>query len=779
MPSNSVPQNFGGMACPLSMGFGRAHGPQAVVAYMTVDGVVNANLGSLLWMQIGSAVFVGFLSNLKSDGDTTTLRAVDWRDRLHDQYYYAAFNMQESDGRFYHIPEFYWEAQLRVWISKELIQNDFDSVQLFANPFGPGDINLIINIAGQGLISALTLLKWWAAIWDFTFTAEQTALDILSRSYPLNLDWNGGVRRAEVIQQLLERCGCQFTCYGFRNLHVTIRGFTDNAFAQQFLQGFASYCTVGASEGSIGVEFNEKGRRVSVIGDRNKYEMVFPCIINWNPIWTVDLVFNGFILYALLEKHGLSRKSKLRELPEEYHDYETWDDSDFAGQGRLGERKTRNDMEIGDYVDKIPFHVYKVVNTLAARKFVSNSEDFTKAGGKCIFLEPDGRKPVRLANPGGGGAYSEFPLENLPLETGWDDNSVNSRWPISSKLVTDSNLQYMVYATSQHMIRGADFPFDEQRVFVPKDNGVSIAVEEMVSQANVTEASYLVRVVFSAAQVWIDKDKSIDKKNIVAGIHPDRVLVRMALDAEYFAQTFGEMHNGPRVREQKLSVRNLYQSFILNDDDANHPQFYFDKAGKFVQVGIGAVEEVAVLRQNFLKNMEEGGVIPVAYSIRAGNVAQGLAKQILNHPYSLRTGRLRFDGRAGVMVDGVIESTAITFDQENGIVENVNLTSERIDDQYINSPTVIRVSRVEKTEDDLEKDKQLAIDLAVIRSAKLAKKVMTVIDAGIRSITGLFKPAEVETVFGAAGKIEVAMPAAVVDDHDHKVGDVLIIGKPK
>lgn len=778
MPSNSVPQSFGGMACPLSMGFGRAHGPQAVVAYMTVDGVVNANLGSLMWMQIGSAVFVGFLSKLESNGDTTTLRAVDWRDRLHDQHYYAAFNMQESDGRFYHIPDAYWQAQLRVWISREIIQQDFDTVQLFAQPLFAADLPLFINVAQQGLVSAATLLQWWAATWDFTLTGEQNAIDILSRSYPLNLDWNGGTKRAEVIQQLLERCGCQFTCYGFRNLHVTVRGFTDNAFAQQFLQGFTSYCTVGASEGSIGVEFNEKGRRAVIIGDRNKYEMVFPCIINWNPIWTVDLVFNSYALYALLKKHGLSRRSKLSELPAEYHDLQTWDSNDFAGQGELPERKTRNDMEIGDYVEKIPFHVYKVVNTLAARKFTSTSEDFTAAGGECVFLESDGRVPVRLAGPGGG-TYSTFPLENLPLETGWDDDSVNSRWPISSKLVTDSNLQYLVYATSQHMIRGADFPFDEQRVFVPKDNGVSITVEEMVSPANVTEASYCVRVVFSTAQVWIDKDKSVNSKNFISGINPDRVLVRLALDAEYFAQAFGEMFNGPRVREQKLSVRNLYQSFVLNDNDANTPQGFFDDTGNFVQIGVGAVEEVAVLRQNFLKNMEEGGVVPVAFSVRAGNVAQGLAKQVLNHPYSLRTGRLRFDGRAGVMVDGVIESTAITFDQENGIVEMVNLTSERIDDQYINSPTVIRVSRIEKTEDDLEKDKQIAIDLAVRGSTEVAKKVMTVIDAGIKAITGLFKPAEIETVFGAAGKVEVALPAAVVDDHDHKVGDVFIIGKKK
>lgn len=768
MPSNSVPQNFGGMACPLSMSFGRAHGPQSIVAYMTVDGVMSAPLGTGIWMQIGSSVFVGFVSKLESNGDTTTFRAVDWRDRLQDVHYFAAFNMQESDGRFYHIPDPYWKIQSKVWLTRELIQQDFDKVQatFFVEGF---EVDIMLNVLGTSLVSALTLMQWFATQWDFTFTAEKNAYDILSRSYPLNLDWNGGAKRGDVIQQLLERCGCQFTCYGFKNLHATVRGFTDDAFSQQFLQGFASYCTVGADQGSIGVEFNEKGRRVLIIGDRNKYELVFPCIINWNPIWTFELCRNSLLLYALLKKHGLTRRSKLSELPKEYHDNQTWDDNDFAGEGALGERKTRNDMEIIDYVEKVCFHVYRVVNTFAARKFTKNADEYD---GELMLLDDNGLKPAEVSDDIGGLFYTTIAMTDLPLEIGWDDNTVSSLWPLSSKLVTDSNLQYMVYATSQHMIRGAEFPFDEQKVFVPKDQGCSIAVEEMMNPNDLSQSLYCVRVWFNNSQVWIDKDKEF---NDPAAVKPDRVLVRLTLDAEYFAAAFGEMQNGPRVREQKLSVRNLYKAFTLNDNGL--PGVPIIGAGPdFPTLGFGASEEVGVLRQNFVKDLEAGGAVPIAKVIKADDIAAGLAKQLLNHPYQLRSGNLTFTGRAGVMVDGVIESTAITFNSE-GITEVVNLTSDKIDDQFINSPTVIRVSRIEKTEDDLDKDTQIAIDLAVRASTDAAKKVMAVVDAGIRGLTGFLKPTEVEKTFSASGAVEVTLPKAVIEHHDHKVGDVFIIKK--
>lgn len=724
------------------MGFAYGHGPAAMVGHATVPGKMLPPVGSLQTIMIGPSVFRGYVTNREHDpiNNVSTVRMVDWRDRLQDVYLRAAFNMQEDDGRYYHLLPNDWHRQIKTYISRDLGQFDFLMVTAW-----PPDSVFNTQIAKNVLFSAYSLLTWIGFTYGFNITAENMTLLKLKKSYPTNLDWNNGsTTLGNAIQQICGKCGMQFTCFGTNHMHVTIRGYSENTYTNALVAGMANLCQFGVSSGKIGEELNEQGRRVSIIGDRNKHEWVFPCRANWNPAWTWGMVYgSGIELGALLNLHDLTLDSKVRKLPEAFHDFETWADNDLAGKGALSARQTRQDMTIRDYLEKVAFKAYVVESRVAVTDFVDLVEDdflgFTK------ILDRD-----TLKTEG-----DVLILRNFPRAVQFDDDTSNFLYPLSRTLVSDSNLQSIVYATTHHIIRGTEFPFAVQYSFLPQSQGVSLDVEEVINP-DTGRTEWRVRVFFNSPQFWKEPDKPFDDPRSVS---PDLVLVRLSLDKDIFHYVHGEQGLNLRVREQVWPVRSLCQSFI---DDV----------------------EQSTLIQNFRRDLLKGGVPPpLVAPVTAKQIAERIAMQILAHQAITKSGNFQFEDICGSKPDGLIDTVTVSFNNApgGGVFETVNFTTGFLDDKEgIQNPVAIRVSRKFKDEEEIAKDRIAALARAMRKDKKLATHAMTVMDTGLHEPGALVGVPMAALAYGKSGVVAVDYPKTVLEaiSDDWKGGTVVAMDKP-
>jgi hypothetical protein len=691
MGSRSVPATYGGNGCPERLNFGRVHGPSAAVGYLEIDGDVNVQMGTPGMIQIGPASYYGFVTKIEKSqnaesGNRTVVRMVDWRDRLQDNYLFGAFNMHEDDGRFWHILPYQWLDQIKTYVSRQFKQVDFNQLQA-----GPGQDRLLKNIGKDGLFSPATILNAIAQQFNFVWTAEERALRILKSTRPLNLDWNAGAKVGDAIEQMLSKVQLQWTCFGVKNLHVTVRGFTDNAYVSSFAQGLTDICTLGAEEGSIGQELNEHGRRVALVGEPNRYEYTFPCRQNWNPAWTWEFCYGAWQRSALLKQLGLTILSKVKELPKKFHDDQIWTENNDEKKGDIPEKQTRNEMTIQDYLDKIAFKVYVVDFRYAMTTFKRvNHKRFEGTYG-----EIDYDNTMEIRNPRNITGWQAW--------KDWDSVLLDSEWPISNALVTESNRQSITYATSYKISTGKMPPFDDIHTFVPKSDGVSMDIEEIldVDPDLGGQNFYRVRLFFSEVQLF-DPDW-VHQENVGADKLPDTVLITLPLDQKLYTYVYGEAGNGPRVRTKKVSVRSLYKAF---------------ENGK----------EVTVLKRNFMRNLVQGGVQLAANAVKADDIAKEIAKQLVASQAVNVAGGLRFKDRCGMMCDGMVDSVNDTFDPVSGIEEFVNFSSSAMDDREIVNPIPIRVGRETKMEDDIARDRLLALHKEAMRNPAVARQAMNPVD---------------------------------------------------
>jgi hypothetical protein len=688
MVSRSIATEFVGVPCPMQMSFGFVHGPAAAVAHLRFPGKVLPPPGTIGAFFIGPSQYVGFVTNREYDpiNDTSSVRMADWRDRLHDTFIRAAFNCQESDGRYYHIfPGEDWFTQRRTWVTKDLGQFDFQDFQDL-----PVSTAFTTNIGKNNLYSAYTLLNAIASSFNINMTADALALSFLRQSYPLNLDWNNGnTTTVQCIQQIVQKCGMQFTCFGAKNMHITIRGLANTTFSQSLTNGLLNPCLFGVSSGKIGEELNEQGRRVTIVGDKNKYEYVFGCRANWNPAWTWGMAYNGIELSALLKSLNLTEFAKLKQLPFKYQDFETYSESDNAGKGALEARKTRNEMTVREYLDKIVFKCY-VVEARGILDMTTVNPDFYTGVFKVITRD---RLNMQAAT---------FPLNQFPKSTGYNDPESNFFFPLSKSLVTDSNLQFLVYAINRKIVRGKDFPFGTQHTFVPRSQGVSLEAEEVVNPNN-GRAEHRIRIYFNEPQYYLPPGMNFDDPR---SVEPDLVAVRLCLDADYFIWQQGEVQQNLRVREQTVSVRSLYRAFVNN-------------------------VEQTVLRENFRRDLKKGGKVLQSRPVMARDIAKRIATQLLMHQAITTSGNLTFRSIAGAMPDGIIDSVSVNFDAKSGIEEHVNFTSGFLDDREINSPIPVRLSKPFKNEEEIVRDRLIAMAKEAMKDKAAAGKALAIMDAGL------------------------------------------------
>lgn len=713
MASRSVARDFTGLACPQSMDFGYHHGTNPTLCTLRFPGNVPAALGIPFWVLVDHALWAGFVVGQEYDttAQVTTIEAVDWRDRLHDVHVFAAFNMQEADGRFYHIlPSLTdeegevvsddWESQLRTYVARELKQEDFFVFQDL-----PPDTIIESAIASQTLYSVYTLLSYLAITHGFTIHADEFLTKILQNTYPPNIDWNGGARVIDAVQQLCDKCNAQFTCIGTNLMVLSLRGFTDNPFLQALLNGLITTCDLGADHASLGLQLHDRGRRVRLQGDRNRYEAVYCCHPNWNPAWTFDLAYDGASLAALLDAHDLTLASKIKELPPAFHDYETWvGNPELIGKGERALRRTRMEMRIEEYLDQIVYKAYIVDFSAQCIDFVSDKDAVFRGSWRSVDRE------TLTAFPG------VRPLEAYPRFVGFDAEHYGSFWPLAKNLVSETNTQSVIYATSNAVIEGAEAPFYHQLTFIPK-NGLSLDTEEVIDTDG--RVKYRVRIFFGEPQAFMNPE-AIDAFDPNA-YTPDLPLVLIALEKDIYHYEQGAEEGSLRSREQRINVPNLSRGFIHDFET-------------------GEYKEVSILTRNFAKNLEDGGAIPAVTPVRADDIAESIASQLLFRKAVHQSGALTFYERAGTMPDGVIDSVKVTWGSGSKaiITEQVNFGTPLDNTRDILPPQLARLSFRFLDETELNRRRtEWAYRLAMDEMRRRTKEVKpdpgdAVFKAGIR-----------------------------------------------
>ena len=655
-------QTFAGVICPRTIDYGFIHGPKAAIGSMSVDGVMQFPMSSQITFQVGASVFNGYTHHTEvkydeGDAEVTSVSISDWRDRLSDDYVYGAFNIYEESGRVWHVLPADWKTNRRIYVSRELEQFDFLAIQN-----QPPNVNILRNIAKQGLFSASTIVNVLSNLFNFNWTADPMVHNILQRHYPRDVNWMNGTSGAEALQQVVESCGLQYTASGTKDIYISLRGFTNSFFLNAFLNGFNVFCATGAESGARGEELDEKGRRVTIIGARNKYQYAFPCRANWNPNWTAQLIFNNTLLSGFLRNHGLTLSDKVWQLPANFHDFETWNSNDsLLGAGAVaGLHGTRNNMTIKEYIDKIVFKSYVVDFSHVARNIVTvnpgpPTADLIPFDNFTLSNIP-GAAPTNLAAWDVLGAW-QFPFNK-------HNPQINSHWPISNHLVTEFNTNFITLATSKLLDENNPGVISQQNTLTPIIKGVGIEQEEIIDAAT-GRSSFRVRINFDEYQVY---DNGPNIFWTLGSFEPDKILVHLSLDAEIYNMTTGDMTPSFKVRTQKIDVPNLYRAFL----DGN---------------------EVSVLAETFVIALANQGVAPAVAKVRADDLAKRIAYNVLNHNATNKAGYLNYEDAAGHQCDGAITSVSVKFDDESGIRETINFTSEKLDSRQINAPIVLRLSR--------------------------------------------------------------------------------------
>lgn len=691
----------------MELSFGFQHGTSPTICSLAFPGRVTALAGFPFYLFLDYSLWAGYIvsSKYNTDQDITKIEAVDWRDRLHDTHIFAKFNMQESDGRHYHVLPKDWLTQRKTYICRELNQNDFFKFQDL-----PAGVNLLgRGIANLTLYSAYYLLEQVAILNGFTIYCDELLAKVLKSTYPLNLDWNGGVRIIDAVQTLCDKANANFCCVYMNVIYLSLRGATLSPFAEAFLNGL-DVCNLDATEYEIGEEVHDRGRRVVLQGDSNRYEAGYPCRINWNPAWTWDMFFDGVALGALLQSLGLTTQHKVKDLPERFHDYETWLQApSIAGAGDSPTIRTRMEMTIEEYLDKIAWRCYVVdFGSIITAFGVSETPPFL---GKWIRIVRETMTPF-IEDPGAldpGGMINEIDLRLYPRYFDWNSPDLNSVWPLASNLVSETNTQSITYATSRMIIKSADYPFYSQHTFIPK-TGVNVEPEEVINPLT-GAAEWRVRLYFSEPQFMMPTAASDPYDPTFC--QADLPIFLVALEKDIYQYAKGKSPGIFRAREQRVQIANLSKAFQFNIE-------FFDW------------QEVAILARNYVKNIE-GVALPALAPVMADDIAESIASKLLLRNAITKSGTMSFLERAGILPDGIIDSVVVSWGK-SGLKETISLSDSLQNTKDVIGPQMARLSFKFMDETELNRKRLIwAWEEAMAFSRKEA------IEKGMKADEGMIK----------------------------------------
>ena len=785
MPSRSIPTTFSGATCIESARYGFVHGPSPAVAEVTVTGRPSVQVGEEHAIQMDQSLFYGFVTNIQYDyeNDASQIRMVDWRDRMRDEHVFAAYNMSEESGLWYHIEQENWKTQQRTWVNQRWLE----AVKLQEILAAPDAVlNDEVIFIHDGFKTSWSILNKLADQYNIQLIMDEVVEAKLKTTIPENVDGNQGMFLVEMIEYVVQKASCQFACYGQNLMVITMRGLALAGMGQLIRASLANPCNTGAHESQVGTELNERGRRVRLLGDRNQYEWVFPCTPDWNPRWTWQFTFTGVEYSALLLAAGLVPSSKMSELPVAYHDLCYWPLDSFQErqQGDVLARRTRNDLTLEEYRSRIPYKTYRVCTQDVVRdmqELVTWRKFQGKAGeaamdAKLFSFDKNAMNlhPAYLTDGDGNiiGIDDQQPdynpLVHSPqgneLRTGptasWDplnDPNANAAvlpnpgafrfpFPLSPSLVTNTFKQFTPYGTAHDIPEGWAFPFSRQRMLVPLESGVSLQIEETPPDAQF-KRGYILRVVFQDPQFLVNEDLFGTNPRDPSVVEPDRVFLRLSFDREIYEFLKGELGLNFRVREKKVQVRHLYKGYVQ---------------GKL---------------QPTIRQMQNWANQPRDAIAKTDDVADGIATKLLaNQPITI-SGGLSFEDRAGFIPDGLIDTVSVDFNQSNGLREQINFTSaSNVDDSFV-GPSRIRVQRFEELHNEIIRDRDRTIAIQAMRNKDAIAKIGAIAELGLRQWGGFVGDVIADKTFGRDGVVHVNAPDANIGNRIVKARGVLPIGK--
>lgn len=675
------PATFAGIECPAKASFSRVHGTSPATGQVEIEGDPLVQMGSLQCIQIGGSFFYGLVVRIEekyteTDSGSTTVQLVDWRDRLHDKFVFGMFNCEDDKGRFFHIYPDDWLIQKKIYVNREMDKElDFNLAQN-EDWFGTYIVFLRNN-----LVSASSLLNWFANKFDFEWEASNLAQDILDLSRPEGLDWNSGIRAIDGMQEILDKNGLRMCFYGVRKVYITLKGFPDNAFAYGFLNKSFHICDIGASEGSRGEELNTKGRRALIVGDHNKYQLTLIGTPDWNENWDLSFCYDGWTIAAFYAKNGLNENSLVEDMPEDYRD------------SRKFNGKFRNKLTIKEYMETIAWRTFVLHSRIAVLSVAADKNDVITN----IKIQEIEEETLELI-----GDEVNHTLERI--REIYDSNyGAHERkedeilFKPSDKLVDRSNEQFKVFATEIVVARETADWIESERRFTEMSSGVNLDIEQVVKLDG--NECYHVRVLFDRPMVVLPEDNNdlgdIDK------YETDIILCILSFDKDIYTWAQGEGGAGIRVREQVKSVSNLYKAYINGEEKSILRLNFLDQlkeereekelAGELGDYGVDAVEPAS-----------------------ADDIAARIAAQMLFHDTVTKTGHLKFDGSAGFMPDGLVENVNVQWSY-TGITEVVNFTNQFL----LNDNVSIRLFNFEKN----DRDKLTKENLNRVRLEEHAEKL--------------------------------------------------------
>jgi hypothetical protein len=487
-----------------------------------------------------------------------------------------------------------------------------------------------------------------------------------------------------------------FVAGPFGTLNIVLKGFPDYLFFQDFLNGLVTMCPLEGVESSRGQEVNEEGRAVLLIGERNKYQYVMPCRPGWNySMWNFSFCYNRFELHTKLKDLNLTPFHKLKDMPVAYHDDANWSENDDGfGKGAWSTKSTRNEMSINEYIDKICFHSYVVDCACFLDDFQMIADYKDEGTGKYNFTATF--PPSTTYDIGAYGdlnRYNLMPSGHIYNDTTkkWSNmkslytypwNTIDpslfkdyeSLWPVSQKLVTDSNVRAIAFTTNRKLIPGEEYPISEQMFFVPTKD-FNLEIEEKIDDTT-NKTIYILRTMFNSPKFILTELESFDDPYFY---EPDHILLMVSFDREIYTFSKGDM-SGIKPRMKKHTIKNLHRAFVT---------------------GI----EKFILAENFQQNLRKAGVPTPVTPVLAPYIANKIADMLLFHLAVTSTGMITFEDMAGQECDGIIESVNVSFNDESGVTEVVNFSNSVDYNKEILSPYVLRVSKPLKTDSVLNRER--------------------------------------------------------------------------
>lgn len=738
MPSRSVASTFRGASCLESVSYGFVHGPSPAVAQVTLSGRTSVQVGQEHAIRVDQSMFVGYVTNIaySAESDSTTLRLVDWRDRMRDILIFAAWNMNEDGGLWYHIEEENWSTQTKTYVNaRKLDAAQLHSVQAFPD----AEMNDEVIFEHDNFKTSWSILNSMCRQQGIQLICDQNAQTRLQTTIPENVDANSGMYLADLIDYVTAKAACQFSCYGRNILHVTMRGMAQAGMSNLVRQSIANPCSTGANQFEIGQELNEQPRRVRLVGDQNQYEILFPLLADWNKNWQWDFVHNGPLFAALLRATGLTGQDQVKKLPEKYWDECYWplDSFEERVRGAIPARRTRNDMTIDEYREKVPYKCYRVdpawsaygvdgaVDPQVAREKIRMRaiDADTLLLDEDKILKDETGKPLD-AEFQGKSLLSYFTMNNDGFVVNAagaftpDPKAMQFNYPLAPQLLTNSQKQFTCYCSNQDIPEGWAFPFSKQLMMVPLESGVSLQVEECEVDDVDFRKRWIVRALFSQSQFYNDLELQFLHKKFVK---PDRAVIRLSISREIYQFLKGEVGLNLRVRERKVPVRNLFRGFVQG-------------------------EEIPVIRE--LKQQKGQFRDKIA---KADEVADGIATKMLSNQPITVSGSMNFENRAGWIPDGLVDTVAVSFDQRDGIREQINFTTaNNIDDSFV-GPSRIRVQGNELLRNELISERLQLIGRQAMLFKDGVAKARAIAEHGLRTWGGFLGAAVADKAFGRDG----------------------------